>query len=587
MRFTRSTLAAASKAPTRTACRTGRTTAPPRPAVEPLEDRRLMSAGQFDPSFGYGSGIVRTEVQGTVKKMLLQSDGKAVVLATDGKIARFNGDGSLDVTFARGGSDGDGVLSPVGYRDPTNYLPNRQTFNDIALTAGDKLVVTGTQERPWGKYELLVARFTTGGARDTSFNGTGTFAGMIGPAADNRTESGNAVLVDANGKVLVADRVVIVNGDHDYTTLSWFVRFNANGSRDTSFGQGGIVQTIACRTTQPYYDQDAMTQGPGGKYVLTETWPQGNTFYAIRLANTGATEAFTSVPIGFTGGVAPTVATLAVQSDGKVLVGGSVRGNTFATQHERLPFVARLTPALALDNTFQSGNVRGAVYNAPVGQVRRLLPQADGKAFAVVAAGDFESSVTLSRRRLMPDGSYDILDHDGSTPLFGRFDEGDAAMRNDGRVLIAGQSRGNIAFVRMLNDVGGVTGSVKAGQAGQAGVTVYDDANNNGRFDATEARTLTNAAGNYRLVGLTPGTHNIRQAVPAGFRQSAPTNGGAITVTVAANAVAAGRNFSNTVIAGDRSASLAAAKPAGGAWAAVAAVVGPKSDVLFGLNLIR
>src|SRR5262249_54115758 len=89
-------------------------------SVTPLEERALMTAGAFDPTFGGGDG--KAEVyfdKGTPKTdhasaMAVQTDGKIVVVGwalnaagdNDFAISRLNPDGSLDQTFA--------VNSPLG-----------------------------------------------------------------------------------------------------------------------------------------------------------------------------------------------------------------------------------------------------------------------------------------------------------------------------------------------------------------------------------------------------------------------------------------------------------------------------------------
>jgi SdrD B-like domain/RTX calcium-binding nonapeptide repeat (4 copies) len=58
---------------------------------------------------------------------------------------------------------------------------------------------------------------------------------------------------------------------------------------------------------------------------------------------------------------------------------------------------------------------------------------------------------------------------------------------------------------------------------GIGGVTVFIDANNNGKFDGpAELSTTTNANGEFTFKGLSPGAFHIREIVPAGFQQILP-----------------------------------------------------------------
>src|SRR5256885_15166663 len=83
--------------------------------VEPLESRRLLSAGQLDPTFGAG-GAVTTDFVGDVddraSAVAVQADGKYVVAGSVARpwdaesvfgVARYNVDGTLDASFGDSG----------------------------------------------------------------------------------------------------------------------------------------------------------------------------------------------------------------------------------------------------------------------------------------------------------------------------------------------------------------------------------------------------------------------------------------------------------------------------------------------------
>ena len=101
-------------------------------AMEPLEPRILLSAGDLDPTFGNG-GMVTTDTYDPSwpaddigrAVVAVQADGKLVVAgqsfdsdtATDFALARYNADGSLDSSF---GEDGK-VMTDFGSRRDTAY----------------------------------------------------------------------------------------------------------------------------------------------------------------------------------------------------------------------------------------------------------------------------------------------------------------------------------------------------------------------------------------------------------------------------------------------------------------------------------
>ncbi len=71
------------------------------------------------------------------------------------------------------------------------------------------------------------------------------------------------------------------------------------------------------------------------------------------------------------------------------------------------------------------------------------------------------------------------------------------------------------------NDRNG-NGVQDAGEPGLAGVTVYLDQNRNGRLDAGELSTITDANGNYAFTNLAPGTYAVAIAPPIGWQQTSP-----------------------------------------------------------------
>jgi len=90
-------------------------------------------------------------------------------------------------------------------------------------------------------------------------------------------------------------------------------------------------------------------------------------------------------------------------------------------------------------------------------------------------------------------------------------------------------------------------GVAESGEGGLAGVTVYLDANNNGRLDSGETSTTTDVNGNYTFVGLAPGTYIVREVVPSGDAETAPLGYGG-SVNVAAGQTASGPQFGDVQI---------------------------------------
>src|SRR4051812_31337435 len=75
------------------------------PQLEVLEDRRLLSAGAVDPTFGH-HGVTAPDLDTTARAIVTLGDGKIVVLdqsALGYDLLRYNADGTPDSTFGVNG----------------------------------------------------------------------------------------------------------------------------------------------------------------------------------------------------------------------------------------------------------------------------------------------------------------------------------------------------------------------------------------------------------------------------------------------------------------------------------------------------
>lgn len=132
----------------------------------------------------------------------------------DGLIARFNTDGTLDTTF-----NGTGFINIEG-------ATNSSVYNSVAIDNNGKIIVVGKADDNNG----LIARFNTNGTLDATFNGTG----FITNVPDSLIYL--SVAVDNNGKILA------VGQNDDFNGL--IVRFNTNGTLDTTFNGTGFIANV-------------------------------------------------------------------------------------------------------------------------------------------------------------------------------------------------------------------------------------------------------------------------------------------------------------------------------------------------------
>jgi uncharacterized delta-60 repeat protein len=143
---------------------------------------RLTSDGQMDTSFG-NSGSVTTDFENssndTVSSIAIQPDGKIVIAGSrafsffgpphafpaDNRdafaLARYNADGTTDMTFGSGGKVIEPFAKPSYFTGP---VKSAAFATDLALQPDGKIVVVGTFDDPEsGTWEdFIVARFLVG-----------------------------------------------------------------------------------------------------------------------------------------------------------------------------------------------------------------------------------------------------------------------------------------------------------------------------------------------------------------------------------------------------------------------------------------
>jgi uncharacterized delta-60 repeat protein len=187
-----------------------------RACLESLEARKLLAAGDLDPTFG-SRGVIPLDLPAAAQPRDLDHDSGGKFLLTAGHaIRRFNPDGSLDISFAD-----NGVLDPV-FIPPTS----------VAVQPDGKILVTGPLDIQWA-----VARYNPDGSPDNSFGNNGLATAQIGGTG---WESASLVARAPDGKILLAG--LAERGDHDPAILvehAAIARFNANGTVDTSFDGDG------------------------------------------------------------------------------------------------------------------------------------------------------------------------------------------------------------------------------------------------------------------------------------------------------------------------------------------------------------
>jgi uncharacterized delta-60 repeat protein len=327
---------------------------------------RYNPNGGLDPTFGTG-GLVTTDFGSTDQALAvaLQTDGKIVTAGRRGSdviVARYNANGSQDTLF---GSNG---------RVITNFGATELALA-LVLQPDGKIVVAGRTNKPApsGTFDFALARYDAAGTLDPTFGTAGLVTTDFGGSVDRAF----AMALQPDGKLVVA-------GDSDANFA--LARYNADGSLDSGFGTGGRVITTFGGTDQA----SAVILQPDGKIVVagqTDTGVSIDFALARYMPNGSLDGAFGiggRVTTNFTGASDDLGSAVALQSDGKILVGGTSDDN-FA--------LARYTAEGILDSTFGSaGTVTTNLGGEDV--LHALTVQPDG---AIVAVGESADRFALAR----------------------------------------------------------------------------------------------------------------------------------------------------------------------------------------------
>jgi uncharacterized delta-60 repeat protein len=213
---------------------------------------RYNTDGSLDSSFG-NRGKVFTPVPafGALKTIALQSDGKIVAVGlahplgdADFAVVRYNTDGTLDPSFGN-----EGIVTTDFNSTPGN--PSSDTAYGVAIQPDGKIVTAGASEAlNQNFFNVSIARYNSDGSLDGSF-GAG---GKVQTSLTGEDDEATSVAIQSDGKILVggiAAGFLVVNSDElfiaDNNTSAGsdfgLVRYNTDGSLDTSFGDHGMVTT--------------------------------------------------------------------------------------------------------------------------------------------------------------------------------------------------------------------------------------------------------------------------------------------------------------------------------------------------------
>lgn len=328
-----------------------------------------------------------------IKALAIQPDGKILVggsfIAIDGqprrRLARLLPDGTLDSTFI---ADAD------------------QDIWAIAVQPDGKIIVAGGFTEINGESRQNIARLEQNGAIDPTFLAT----------ADRYVLT---LALQPDGKIILGGDFAQVNGQ----VRKGLTRLNRDGSLDTSF-QADTSGRIITLALQP--DGKLLVGGEFGRLDANGQLHDN----LMRLHPDGA------VDVTYTAGADNTVLALAIQADGRVVMGGYFMNVNGVVRN----YVARLLADGSLDPDFNPnvGSQNGFVYSIAI--------QADGQ---IILAGRFTVIGGQIRNRIArftSDGALDPTYNPNVNPGATLGVIYATALQKDGKLVISGG----------FTDVGGV-----------------------------------------------------------------------------------------------------------------------------------
>ena len=104
--------------------------------------------------------------------------------------------------------------------------------------------------------DIALARYNPDGSLDPTFGSSGLVTTRL-----NESETARAVAIQPDGKIVVAGNISRVDRTHDFLVL----RYNEDGTLDSSFGEEGVVTTDFYNTMDFAAD---MAITPNGEIIV-------------------------------------------------------------------------------------------------------------------------------------------------------------------------------------------------------------------------------------------------------------------------------------------------------------------------------
>lgn len=356
---------------------------------------RYNTNGALDTTFN-STGVVLASINKNKPNkpcdVKIQTDGKIVVGGTsylvynnDIAVMRFNSNGTLDTTFNGTGKLTSGILTS-----------GRDELQKLAVQSDGKILAAGYSATD----NLSIVRYNSNGTLDNTFNNNGIVKDNFFHLYYGNPPKSSSVLSQTNGKVILVGSFL---NDNTNTNDIFVRRYNANGSIDNTFGNSGIaVFNINNNWT---YANSAVLQSDGKILVLGETYRDTTNALTLIRFNSNGTLDSTFNGTGFLSTGLPANSegnSIVVQPDGKILAGGWIN-NGFV----RNLLLVRYNSNGSFDNTFNGNGIVTQSLGADENVILKLALQSDGKIVALSSYENASGSTKLALLRFSGNGSLD------------------------------------------------------------------------------------------------------------------------------------------------------------------------------------
>jgi len=335
-------------------------------------------------------------------------------------------DGDLDPTFGTGGK----VVTDFG---STDWL------SAIAVQPDGKIVAIG-DVHPSGKFAL--ARYNSDGSLDATFGNGGKVITVIA----NVQEFASGLLILPNGKIMISGTIALPSSSDSSFAL---LRYNSDGSLDTTFGNSGIVTTNVGPDDDHGYrialqsDGKIVVAGRKGIFFYPTDQRKGNVAL-VRYNPDGSLDATFgnggTVISDFGQGLESYALALMIQPDGKIAIAG---------ENAYVFLVARYNSNGTLDATFGNNGFSVANFSSNWDGANDAVLHPDGK-ITLVGWSEVNSPYdNFALARFNSDGSFDQSFGDGGKLLMATHGVLNAAvLQSDGKLIALGTSNSTFMLLR-------------------------------------------------------------------------------------------------------------------------------------------